>query len=519
MMEAVPQVNRWLVSLSVVFATFMEVLDTTVVNVSLPHIAGSVSATVEEGTWTLTSYLVANAIILPMTGWLARQFGRKRLLLTAIVGFTTASFMCGLAPNLASLIIFRIIQGAAGGVMQPLSQAIMLEAFPPEERGKAMAFWAVCIVTAPILGPVIGGWLTDTYSWRWIFYINIPVGMISFVMAKMFVFDPTYLKGKSEGVDYWGIGMLAVGMGALQIMLDKGQQEDWFGSNMITALAIIAGGLLLSFLINEFYAKHPIIDLRIFLDRTYSVGVFLITIVGFVLYGSLVLLPIILQTLLGYPSLQAGIAMAPRGFGSLLCTPIVGIVMGRVGARKLLTAGILLCSGTLFWLGFLDLNAGYWDFFWPQFVQGMSFSLLFVPLTTISMNNISKQEMGNATSIFNLMRNIGGSIGIATAATLLERHRQMHINLLGVHVTPYGQASQQMLSLLRSALMAKGSDPVAAGQQASAMIFGMVQRQATMLSFIDLMRTFALLFILCLPLILLAKPPQTSKGKPAEAVH
>jgi DHA2 family multidrug resistance protein len=519
MTEEVPQVNRWIVSLSVVFATFMEVLDTTVVNVSLPHIAGSMSATVEEGTWTLTSYLVANAIILPMTGWLARQFGRKRLLLTAVVGFTSASFMCGLAPNMTTLIIFRVIQGASGGTMQPLSQAIMLEAFPPEDRGKAMAFWAVCIVTAPILGPVIGGWLTDTYSWRWVFYINIPVGMVSLIMAKLFVFDPPYLKGKPQSIDYWGIGMLAVGMGALQIMLDKGQQEDWFSSDFIAVLAVIAVVLLLSFLVRELFARHPIIDLRVFRDHTYAVGVFMISTVGFVLYGSLVLLPIILQTLLGYPSLQAGIAMAPRGIGSLLFTPVVGTVLGRFGARKFLALGILICAFTLFWFGFLNLNAGYWDFFWPQFIQGISMSMLFVPMTTITMDAIPKEEMGNATSIFNLMRNIGGSIGIATAATMLERSRQVYINILGAHVTPYSLGSQQMLEQMRSAMMAGGSDSVTATQRAHSLLFGMVQRQATMLSFLDLMKLFGGLFILIVPLILIAKPPRAGKRRAGEAAH
>jgi MFS transporter, DHA2 family, multidrug resistance protein len=519
MTAAEPQVNRWIVSLSVVFATFMEVLDTTVVNVSLPHIAGSMSATVEEGTWTLTSYLVANAIILPMTGWLAQQFGRKKLLLMAITGFTGASIMCGLAPNLATLIIFRIIQGACGGTMQPMSQAIMLESFPPEERGKAMAAWAICIVTAPILGPVVGGWLTDTYSWRWIFYINIPVGIVSFVMAKMFVFDPPYMRKKAQSIDYWGIGMLAVGMGALQIMLDKGQQDDWFTSNFITVLAVIAVVLLLSFIIYEIYAPNPILHLRVFRDRTYAIGVFVMTTVGFVLYGSLVLLPIILQTLLGYPALQSGIAMAPRGIGSLLFMPVVGMVIGKIGARKILATGIIVCAISMFWFGFLNLNAGYWDFFWPQFIQGISMGMLFVPMTTITMDRIRKEEMGNATSIFNLMRNIGGSIGIATAATLLERHRQMYTNTLGEHVTAYGLQSQQMLNSLRSAMMAGGSDPVTATEKAHAMLFWTVQRQATMLSFLDLMKIFGGLFVLILPLIYLAKPPRAEKRGPEAAAH
>jgi MFS transporter, DHA2 family, multidrug resistance protein len=519
MSDGVPQVNPWLVSLSVVFATFMEVLDTTVVNVSLPHIAGSMSATPVEGTWTLTSYLVANAIILPMTGWLARQFGRKRLLLTAIIGFTCASIMCGLASSLTMLIVFRIIQGAAGGTMQPLSQAIMLESFPPEDRGKAMAFWALCIVTAPILGPVIGGWLTDTKDWRWIFYINIPVGIISFIMAKLFVFDPPYLKRKTQGIDYLGIGMLAVGMGALQLMLDKGQQEDWFSSNMIVVAAIIAVAGLSAFIIREFLVLHPIIDLRIFKDRTYAIGVFLMTAVGFVLYGSLVLLPIILQTLLGYSSLQAGVTMAPRGIGSMLFMPIVGLAIGRVSARKFLTTGMVLCAVTLFWFGFLNMHAGYWDFFWPQFLQGISMSMVFVPMTTIAMDAIRREEMGNATSIFNLMRNIGGSVGIATAATLLERYRQIHTNMLIANITPFNPKSQLLIDQMSSGMMASGTDPVTAAQRSHAMIFGMVQQQATMLSFIDLMRLFGVLFVVIVPLILLAKSPRTGKRSPAAAAH
>src|SRR4051794_1968680 len=287
-------INPWLIAVSVMFATFMEVLDTTVVNVSLPHIAGTLSATIDEATWALTSYLVANAIILPMTGWLASMFGRKNLLMLSVVGFTSASFLCGLAPTLGSLIFFRILQGATGGALQPLSQAVLLEAFPPHDRGKAMGFWGLGIVVAPILGPVLGGWLTDSYSWRWVFYINIPVGIASIVMTKMFIFDPPYLRQESRSIDYWGIGMLAVGIGALQIVLDKGQEEDWFSSNFILALAIIAAVTLIAFIFYELVADDPVVDLRVFKERSYAVGVFLMTIVGFVLYGSLVLLPIML---------------------------------------------------------------------------------------------------------------------------------------------------------------------------------------------------------------------------------
>src|SRR6266851_4974501 len=330
-MNAEPRhVNPWIVAVAVMFATFMEVLDTTVVNVSLPHIAGSLSATTDEATWALTSYLVANAIVLPMTGWLASMFGRKRLLMVSVSGFTVSSFLCGLAPNLPTLIAFRILQGATGGAMQPLSQAVLLEAFPPRDRGKAMGFWGLGIVVAPILGPVLGGWLTDSYSWRWVFYINIPVGIASLVMTQLFVFDPPYLRRQSEHIDYWGLGMLAVGIGALQIVLDKGQEEDWFSSHWMTALAIISALTLVTLIVHELRTDEPIVDLRVFKVRSYAVGVFLMTVVGFVLYGSLVLLPIMLQTLLGYPSLQAGIALAPRGMGSFIAMPLVGMVVGRV---------------------------------------------------------------------------------------------------------------------------------------------------------------------------------------------
>src|SRR5262247_720941 len=263
MSETERHINPWLIAVSVMFATFMEVLDTTVVNVSLPHIAGSMSATIDEATWALTSYLVANAIILPMTGWLAGRFGRKRLLMLSVVGVTAASFLCGLAPTLSTLILFRVLQGATGGALQPLSQAVLLEAFPPEDRGKAMGFWGLGIVVAPILGPVLGGWLTDSYSWRWVFYINIPVGIASIVMTKMFIFDPPYIRRDNRAVDYWGIGMLAVGIAALQIVLDKGQEDDWFSSNMILILTIVAAATLVALIIHELVTDDPVVDLRV----------------------------------------------------------------------------------------------------------------------------------------------------------------------------------------------------------------------------------------------------------------
>jgi MFS transporter, DHA2 family, multidrug resistance protein len=500
-------INPWIVALSVMFATFMEVLDTTVVNVSLPHIAGSLSATIDEATWALTSYLVANAIILPMTGWLATRFGRKRLLMLSVVGFTLSSFLCGLAPTLAMLIAFRIVQGATGGALQPLSQAVLLEAFPPQDRGKAMAFWALGIVVAPILGPVLGGWLTDNYSWRWVFYINIPVGIASIVMTKMFIFDPPYLRQESRKIDYWGIGMLAVGIGALQIVLDKGQEEDWFSSTAITTLAIVSAVTLLVLIVHELTTDDPVVDLRVFKERSYAVGVFLMTIVGFVLYGSMVLLPVMLQTVLGYPPLQAGIAMAPRGIGSFFMMPVIGLLTGKFDPRKLLAGGLLIGGLTLLWLSHLNLQAGYWDIFWPQLLQGAGMAFLFVPLTTVSMDAIPRERMGNATSLFNLMRNIGGSIGIALTGTMLARNQQRTILLLGSHVTAYDPASQSMLERMRAAFMAAGADATTATSRAYAALFGMVQRQASMVSFVMIFQLLGGLFLILIPLVLLMKRP------------
>jgi MFS transporter, DHA2 family, multidrug resistance protein len=515
---AAPYVNPWLVSLSVMLGTFMVVLDTTVVNVSLPHIAGSLSASIEESTWSLTSYLAANAVILPLTGWLANHFGRKRLLLISIAGFTGASFLCGLALNLPMLIVCRILQGMTGGVMQPISQAIMLEAFPPRERGKAMAFFGIGIVVAPILGPVLGGWLTDTYSWRWVFYINIPFGALALFMTSWFIFDPHYIRRGTARIDYWGIGLLALGIGALQIGLDKGQQEDWFSSNWITVLLLTAALVIPVLIIHELRTRNPVVDLRVFGERTYSTGVLLITLMGFVLYGSLVLLPVLLQVLLGYPPVEAGIAMAPRGIGSLIAMPLVGVTMARIDARRLLVGGFLIGGFSLFWLSWINLQVGFWNVFWPQFAQGVGLGLLFVPLSAVTMDRIPKAQMGNATSLFNLMRNIGGSTGIALTQTFLERQRQFHTNVLVGHVNPYDIDSQIALQRMTSTFIAKGSDAATAAKRGYAALFGMVQQQAGMLSFNDAFWVLGLIFVLLAPLVFLMHPPAHHGGPamPAE---
>jgi DHA2 family multidrug resistance protein len=499
------------------FGTFMEVLDTTVVNVSLPHIAGNLSATVSEATWVLTSYLVANAIILPITGWLSNFFGRKNLLMMSLTGFTAASLLCGLAPNLPMLILFRLLQGACGGCMQPISQAVLLEAFPPEDRGKAMGFWGLGIVSAPVLGPVLGGWLTDSLSWRWVFYINLPVGIASILMTRAFIFDPSYIKRSTNRIDYWGIGMLAVWVGALQVALDKGQEDDWLSSTFIVGLLVGCGVFLVAFLWREIAAAAPVVNLSVFKTRTYAVGVFLMTLLGFGLYGSLVILPIWLQTLLGYPAIQAGLALAPRGLGSMLAMPVVGAISSRVDNRKLLACGLGLCGYTMYALSRLNLEVGYWDLFWPQFVQGISLGLIFVPLTTVTMAPVPRENMGNATSLFNLMRNIGGSIGIAATTALTSRYQQEHQNYVIGRISAFNPRFNAMMAGLRSLFISQGASPALANRRALASVYGVVQQQTAMLTFVDVFRLLMWVFAGMLPLLfLLKKPPQ---GGPRGPMH
>jgi MFS transporter, DHA2 family, multidrug resistance protein len=508
-------VNPWIIAIAVMLSTFMEVLDTTVVNVSLPHIAGSLSATVDEATWTLTSYLVSNAIILPLTGWLSNFFGRKRMLMMSVTGFTVASFLCGLAPSLPFLIVCRVIQGACGGGLQPISQAVLLESFKPEDRGKAMGFWGLGIVVAPLLGPVLGGWLTDSYSWRWVFYINVPIGLASIIMTRLFVFDPPYIRRASSRIDYWGIGMLAVGIGMLQIVLDKGQEKDWFATTWISVVAVLAAIALATFIVYELRVHEPVVNLRVFTNRSYSTGVFLMAMLGVGLYGTTVLIPLVLQTLLGYPALQAGIAMAPRGLGSFIAMPMVGLLIAKVDPRKLLTIGMCVCALTLYQFSQLNLQAGYWDFFWPQFEMGLALGCVFVPLTTISMSPIPKETMGNATSLFNLVRNLGGSIGISAVNTVQLRRAQANINTLGSHVNPYNASARNMLGALHNMFMSKGADTVHAAQRADAAVFHMVEHQANMLAYNTVFRLLAGLFMLLIPFIFLMHRPATKSGPAA----
>jgi len=511
--------GRWLIASAVMASAVMEVLDTSVVNVSLPHIAGSLSATTDEATWVLTSYLVANAVVLPITGWLANYFGRKRLLLTVVTGFTIASALCGLAPSLPSLIFFRVLQGIMGGGLQPMSQAVLLEEFPPQERGKAMAFWSLGIIAAPTLGPTLGGWLTYTYSWRWVFYINLPVGILSLVMITMFLYDPPYIKRRGAmRVDLWGLGMLAVGMGALQIMLDKGQEEDWFGSRFIVTLAVITVVALPAFVIRELSAGEPLVDMRLFRYRSFASGIVMVSVLGFVLYGSLVLLPLFMQTLLGWTAVTAGIWTSPRGVGTAICMPLVGYLLGKGwDGRKMLVFGFAVASVAFFSYSRMSLDSGTWDIFFAQMNQGMGMAFVFVPLTTLTMDPIPKALTGYATSLYSVTRNIGSSVGISFVTTWVARRSQFHQSALAEHVTPYSAQTSQFLAQSRSLFERGGSDWATAGKQSAAVLYGLTQQQAALLSFTEVFRIMGYLFLAVVPLILLMRRARSARG--ATAAH
>ena len=514
-------VNPWIVTISVMMATFMELLDTTVVNVAIPHISGSLAASVDEGTWVVTSYLVANAIILPMSGWLARYLGRKKLLLLCVGGFTLTSLFCGLSTSLPGLIFFRVLQGLTGGGLQPLAQAILLETFPREKHGQAMAAYGIGILIAPILGPTLGGWITDNYSWRWIFYLNLPVGLFSMLMISRFVYDPPYIRRAAGRIDLWGIGLLALGFGTLQVVLDTGQRKDWFSSDYIRFFATVCVIGLVALVIRELMVKEPIVDLRALTDRSFAAGVFLITQLGFVLYASLVLLPIYLQTLLGYPAYNAGLALSPRGIGSLATMPLTGYLTSKTDPRRLIVVGITLGSFTMWQLSRLNLNAGYWDIFWPQVLQGIALALLFIPLMALSMSSIPKEKMGNATSIFNLMRNIGGSFGIALMTTFLARRGQFHQSNLVAHITAGSLPTQRMTGAAQAWFYSHGASAYDAHRKALGALYGMVQQHAAMLAFVEAFWIMAVMFFSLLPLAFLLRyskaRAQGEAGIPAES--
>jgi DHA2 family multidrug resistance protein len=512
-----PSFNPWLIAASVMLATFMEVLDTSVANVSLPHIAGNLSATTNESTWVLTSYLVSNAIILPAANWLGHYFGRKRFLIVCVTIFTLSSALCGAATSLGMLLLARVLQGAGGGALQPIAQAVLLESFPVERRGSAMALYGLGVVVAPIIGPTLGGWITDSYSWRWIFYINVPIGILAVLMINSFVEDPPYIRNQRPGrIDYIGFGLMALGLATLQIVLDKGQEADWFSSSFIAWATVFAVIALVAFVIWELRAKEPIVNLRVLANRNFAVGTALIAAMGVVLYGTIALLPLFLQTLVGYPALQSGLAVSPRGIGAVFSMIIVSRLVGKIDGRYLIMLGFVVLAFSTYLLSDIDLQIAMGSVVWPQIISGLALGFVFVPLTLMATGTLTNEQLGNATGIFNLMRNLGGSFGIAVVTTMLARAAQVHQAAMVTHLTPYDSVFRQSLQELAAAIAARGN-PVTASQQAYGLIYDTLVGQATVLAYIDNFRLLAFVCLLCVPAALLFKKVKGSRQ--ATALH
>lgn len=514
--------SRWVVAPTVGLAAFMEVLDISIANVALQHIAGSLDATADESTWVLTSYLVTNAIVLPMSGWLASTIGRKRYFLGCIVGFSITSLICGLAPGLSLLILARALQGATGGGLQPSAQAILADAFPPEKRGQAFAAYGLAVVFAPAIGPTLGGWITDNASWRWVFLLNVPVSIVLSLLASRVLVDPPTQaaqwrarRSSGVGVDYIGFALLVVGMCALQIVLDKGQEDDWFASPFITALSIIALVGLAVFIFWELRHADPIVDLRLLRMRNFGVGNLLMFMLGFILLGSTALLPLFVQTLLGYTATDAGLVISPGGFAIMLLMPIVGALVGRVDPRWLIAFGLVLTSFGLYDMTRFYLDIDYATIAWVRAYQSMGLAFLFIPINTVAYLGITPEKSNNASAIINMMRNLGGSFGIALATTLLARRQQYHQNMLVAHVTPWNNAYDATVAALQSMFAGAGASTADAAQHAQALVYQLVQRQATMLSYIDTFWILALLFAAMVPFVFLMQRPRGGGAPPA----
>src|SRR5579862_1224474 len=443
-----PAVNPWIIAITVTLATFMEVLDTSIANVALPHIAGSLSAGQDESTWVLTSYLVSNAIVLPLSGWLSSIMGRKNFYMSCVALFTISSFLCGLAPNLATLIICRVLQGAGGGGLQPSEQAILADTFPPAKRGMAFAVYGVAVVTAPAIGPTLGGWITDNFTWRWIFFINIPVGIISILLTTRLIQDPPYFKRrklKETSIDYVGLSFVALGLGTLQVVLDKGQRDDWFASHFILALTIIATASLIFVIYWEWKHKDPIIDLHLFRDRTFGISNLLMFMLGFALLGSTLLLPLFMQTLLGYTAARSGFALMPGGFTIMLLLPLVGFLLSRYSPRWMLMFGLSMLSFSLFHMTSFDLQIDFGTVAMARVLQAAGMAFLFVPINTAAYAFLPRDKNNAASGLMNLARNIGGSVGISFVTTMLDRRTQTHLSYLSRNLSPANPALQSML--------------------------------------------------------------------------
>jgi DHA2 family multidrug resistance protein len=522
-----PRHNPWLIAISVTLATFMEVLDTSIANVSLPHIAGSLSASVNEATWVLTCYLISNAIILPASAYISSLIGRKRFYMTCVVLFGSSSLLCGLAPTLPLLLLFRIMQGIGGGGLAPSEQAILADTFPPNKRGQAFALYGMAVVFAPVIGPTLGGWITDNFHWRWIFFINIPVSIVSLMLTSRLVEDPPHVqaevreaRGGGFRLDYTGFALVALAFGCLEVVLDKGQDDDWYSSGFIRTFAILCGlgfVALISWELREVRLMHrPILNLRLFLNRTFAISFGMMFVLGFALYGTTVLIPELLQTLMGYTAEKAGAALSFGGLATMACMPIVGRLIGKVDPRYLIAFGFGSMGLALVYMGGLNLQMSFEHAALMRVYQAFGLAFLFVPIQTMSYTDVPMRQNNDVSGLTNLARNVGGSCGTAFLVTMLARLSQRHQMDLAAHVAAGDPIFMAHFNGLRSALVHAGVQSSLATQETYGRIYGQVQQQASLLAYIDIIKFFAVAALLMMPLVFLMRK---KRGSGPAAAH
>jgi DHA2 family multidrug resistance protein len=519
-----PSHNHWLVALTVTLATFMEVLDTSIANVALPHIAGNLGASQNESTWILTSYLVSNAVVLPISAWLATRFGRKRFYMSSVMVFTISSFLCGLAPSLGVLVFARILQGVGGGGLAPSEQAILADTFPAHQRGLGFAVYGMAVVIAPAIGPTIGGWITDNYSWHWIFFINVPVGILSLMLTQRMVEDPPYLQREQQRVralgshiDYVGFGLVAVGVGALQLMLDKGQEVDWFASRLISTAAVFALVTLVCWVVWEWNHDNPIVNVRLFRGRNFAAAMLFTFVLGMVLNGTTVLLPLFLQSMLGYDATTAGEALAGGGFIMLLMMPIAGFLVSRVDPRMMMAVGFATTASALYFMAsHLTLGLDFRTTVLMRILQTSGLAFIFLPSNTLAYVGIRREQNNQVSGMNAFVRNIGGSIGIALLSTMLTRLSQQNQSSLVAHAYAGNPAFEILFNGIKQGLIGAGMDATTAMQQAYARVTGMIQMQATALAYVQVVTLLSMVVACLIPLPMIMRRPPS--GRPASDV-
>jgi DHA2 family multidrug resistance protein len=505
--------RQWLMLIGVMLALILEILDSSIVNVALPSMMGNLGATVDEISWVVTSYIIANVIVIPMTSWLAGRFGRRQYFVGSILLFTAASFLCGLSRTLPQLVVFRVIQGMGGGALLSMSQSIMMETFPPQRQGSGQALFGMGATLGPSLGPTLGGWITNQWSWPWIFYVNIPLGILAAVLCWSYLPEPKFVR-RTEGVDWTGIVLLITGVGALQTLLERGNRLDWFESDFITFLAVTCAVSLCAFVWHELRVEHPVVDLRVFRHRSLTIGSIYGAMMGVGLYGSVFLFPLFTQQVLRWSSWQSGIAIAPSSLATALTMPFAGRIVYRVGPAPLFAVGIAIFVPTLYAMSQWTLQSGGMDLFWPQIARGVALGMMFVPLSLATLRSLPPEDMLQGAGLYNLFRQVGGSMGIAVLATLVDHRTTLHHAYLAESVSPFNVATQQRLAGIAGGLAGRGLDPTSALDAARRALDGIIAQQSAVLAFSDCYWVILFLFLCLAPLVpLLRRPP--GMGDPA----